>query len=150
VEVIAVFTIFITNNSHGAACKTKSKISIGRLNSPANNIFIFSHTCGSGKKGARPSVKQAIIKMGNEMLSNQLIMLFSIYYIVCRFLSLLQTNYTRKQAANDMPYRTKKGQPIGCPFLSSFIIATYCLSTMHVDDGSKPRLYQRLLTMRRR
>ena len=82
-ELTAVFTNFTINNSHGAACKMRSKISIGRLNSPAESILSFSHTCGSGKKGARPSVKQAIIKRGKEMSSNQLIVFSLVVGIVC-------------------------------------------------------------------
>lgn len=50
---------------NGKACINRSKISTGSTSVPENNIFSFSQMCGSGKNGARPSVRQSITTTEN-------------------------------------------------------------------------------------
>ena len=62
-RIVAIRAIFTNSRTHGVACISRSKMSIGLTSVPAQSIFTFSTICGSGKNGARPSVSAARAKM---------------------------------------------------------------------------------------
>ena len=60
---------FMISSNHGVPWSNKSNVSRSSVSSPEASILSFSHRCGSGVKGANPSVRDSTINKdrGNRL-----------------------------------------------------------------------------------